>query len=120
MANDWASTWDGGTLSLYRTSTMTLLVEFPLGAQAFNAAINGVVALHNDSKTTQTAVGSNLGNASKGVLRSASPGEYELDVIEIWTGEDYPLIVSNLSIEAGQPISLISLSYKEPEGVKDP
>ncbi len=118
MADDWTSTWDGGTLSIYAMGSGNLLVEFPLGPEAFNAAVNGVATLHNDSKTTQNAVDS--GDTHAGVLRSASPGEYELSVIEIWTGEDYPLIISSRTVEAGQPISLLSLSYKEPEGVAEP
>ncbi len=127
MVNDFCSTWDGGTLSLYQMThpidypdPWTLLAEFPLGTPAFNDASGGTATLHADSLTTQIAVASATG-ALAGVLRSAGGedeyGEHELMRIDASTSSNFPLVISSITVVEGQPISLIAFTYTEPATV---
>ncbi len=119
-ANDFAAMWDSGTISVYgridpANDPLILLLEYPLGAQAFDAAVDGKISLHDDS--TGVALGVGAGIAEVATLRSASPGEYEIEGFTVGT-EDAHIIINNVSVDIDQPVTLNKFDWTEKEFMK--
>lgn len=126
MADDGATLWNSGDISVYSTEHV-LLVVFPFHTTAYLAANAGKSSLHASSKTTQNAVGA--GTANYAIMRSEDIGatttpapqlmmahrRYERRKLTVGTGEGAEVTINNTSIEEGQPVTLNRLDITESE-----
>ena len=108
LADAFGDYWDNGSLEILAADGTTVLVSFPLGADAFSAAANGVASL---AGTPIQAAASATGTATTARLKD-SGGTAQLTGLTVGTsGTD--VTIDNTSIASGQTVNLTGFQWTE-------